>query len=174
MKKRIFALAGALAVPAAVPAGAHVSLEQAEAAAGSAYKAVLRVGHGCEGSPTVAIRVLIPDGVIAVKPMPKPGWELSTRVESYEKPVQHYDQTLTEGVREIGWTGGRLPDEWYDEFVFRGMLPKGEAGTVIRFPVVQECEKGVHRWIELPAEGQDVDELAEPAPGVTLIPASGH
>ena len=58
-------------------AQAHVVLESKQAPAGSTYKAVLQVGHGCEGSPTKSIRVQIPEGVIAVKPMPKPGWELS-------------------------------------------------------------------------------------------------
>jgi uncharacterized protein YcnI len=25
-------------------------------------------------------------------------------------------ETLTEGVREISWSGAELPDDWYDEF----------------------------------------------------------
>lgn len=153
------------------PAGAHVTLETAEAETGSTYKAVLRVGHGCEGSPTEAIRVRIPDGVIAVKPMPKPGWELSTTIEAYAEPVAYYEQMLTEGVREIAWTGGNLPDAWYDEFVFRVRLPEGKPGTTIYFPVVQECETGVHRWIEIPEAGQSAGDYEAPAPGVTLVAA---
>jgi len=50
----------------------HVTLEQRQAAVGAAYKAVFRVPHGCDGSPTIAIRVRIPEGVLDVKPMPKP------------------------------------------------------------------------------------------------------
>lgn len=168
MTTKILALAGALLAVGASPALAHVTLEAGEAPAGSTYKAVLRVGHGCGGSPTVTLRVRIPDGVIAVKPMPKPGWTLETRIEPYSDPVQYYDQTLTEGVREVIWRGGSLPDEWYDEFVLRGQLPQGETGQVIHFPVVQECEEGAHRWIEIPAEGQSVGDLEEPAPGVML------
>jgi uncharacterized protein YcnI len=152
-------------------ANAHVTLETSEAPAGSTYKAVLRVGHGCEGSPTIAIRVQIPDGVIAVKPMPKPGWELTTKVEPYPEPVPYFEDMLTEGVREIAWTGGSLPDEWYDEFVFRVRLPEEGAGTMLWFPLVQECEAGVHRWIEIPAEGESADDFEEPAPGVMLTPA---
>ena len=34
--------------------------------------------HGCSGSPTTAIRVRVPAGIIGVKPMPKPGWQLNT------------------------------------------------------------------------------------------------
>jgi periplasmic copper chaperone A len=172
MRPMTFALGAAIALAVQSTALAHITLEQREAPAGSTYKAVLRVGHGCEGSPTIAVRVQIPDGMIAVKPMPKPGWELDTRIEPYPEPVPYFDQTLTEGVREIAWTGGSLPDAWYDEFVFRGMLPDGEAGTTIYFPVVQECDAGGHRWIEIPAEGKTADEYEEPAPGVILAPGN--
>ena len=172
MTTRPSAVALALTALAAVPpaALAHVTLETQRAPAASTYKAVLRVGHGCGGSPTTAIRVRIPEGVIAVKPMPKPGWELATEVEPYAQPYQYLDQTLTEGVSEIAWTGGSLPDEWYDEFVFRGRLPDQPEGTVIHFPVVQECAEGVHRWIEIPEQGRSADDYEEPAPAVTLTP----
>lgn len=172
MRMMTFAFGGAALAALAASASAHVTLERNEAPAGSTYKAVLRVGHGCDGSATVAIRVQIPDGVIAVKPMPKPGWTLETTIGPYPAPVKYFEDTLTEGVREISWSGGNLPDAWYDEFVFRGQLPTGEPGTTIYFPVVQECETGVHRWIEIPAEGKSADDYEEPAPGVALTPKS--
>jgi periplasmic copper chaperone A len=168
MRTNLLALCGAIALASPGVASAHITLEVKEAPAGSTYKAVLRVGHGCEGAATVAIRVQIPDGVIAVKPMPKPGWKLTTKTGPYPEPVQYFEQALTEGVREISWAGGNLPDAWYDEFVFRGQLPDGEPGTMVWFPVVQECAEGVHRWIEIPAEGKIADDYEEPAPGLTL------
>jgi uncharacterized protein YcnI len=170
MKTKTLALSGAILLVTQGAALAHITLEQQEAKAGSTYKAVLRVGHGCEGSPTTAVRVRIPEGVIAVKPMPKPGWELATKVGRYAEPVQYYDEMLAKGVQEITWSAGNLPDAWYDEFVFRGRLPDGEPGTVIYFPTVQECTNGVHRWIEIPAEGKSRDDYEEPAPQVTLTP----
>jgi uncharacterized protein YcnI len=36
--------------------------------------------------------------------------------------------------------------------------------------VVQECEKGVHRWIEIPAAGKPASEYPEPAPALKLLP----
>jgi uncharacterized protein YcnI len=48
---RVAALAAATALALTGAAMAHVTLETAEAPAGSYYKAVMRVGHGCEGSP---------------------------------------------------------------------------------------------------------------------------
>jgi periplasmic copper chaperone A len=148
---------------------AHVTLESKEASPGSSYKAVLRVGHGCEGEPTTVIRVQIPEGVIAVKPMPKPGWELATVKDKYDQPYDYFGNELTEGVKQIEWSGGRLPDDYYDEFVFVGRLTDFKPGTVLHFPTVQECAGGVHRWIEIPAAGQDPDELEEPAPQLTII-----
>ena len=49
-------------------AAAHVTLEQGEAAANSTYKAILRVGHGCEGAATNVVRVQIPEGLICSFP----------------------------------------------------------------------------------------------------------
>ena len=69
--------------------------------------------------------------------------------------------------------GASLRDDFYDEFVFVGRLTDFAPGTVLSFPTVQECAEGVHRWIEIPAPGQDPDELDEPAPQLTIIEGSG-
>jgi len=168
-------LIGALAAAFTTPAAAHVTLETAEAKVGSHYKAVLRLPHGCEGNATVAVRVKIPDGLIAVKPMPKPGWTLATTTAKYGQPYSFlHNAKHTEGVTEISWSGGKLPDAWYDEFVFQGFIA-GELkpGETLYFPVVQECEKGVHRWIEIPEAGKTRGDTREPAPSLKLVPASG-
>jgi uncharacterized protein YcnI len=151
-----------------VSAFGHVTLERKEAPVGASYKAVFRVPHGCDGSPTTAIRVRIPDGVIDVKPMPKPGWTLNIVKGKYAKTYSLFHAQVSEGVTEIDWTGGKLPDDYYDEFVFQSFLASDlPEGQTIYFPVVQECEKGVHRWIEIPKEGTD---YPEPAPGLKLVP----
>jgi uncharacterized protein YcnI len=127
------------------------------------------VPHGCEGKATTTIRVQVPEGVIAAKPMPKPGWKLETVKGKYEKSYDLYGQQVGEGVKEIVWSGGELPDEFYDEFVFRAMLTGSlPAGAVLYFPVVQECGTAAERWIEIPAKGQDPESLEFPAPGVML------
>ncbi len=151
---------------------AHVSLETQEAAVGSTYKAVLRVPHGCDGKATVAVRVKLPEGFIAAKPMPKPGWELKTVKGSYAKAYELWGEKVAEGVQEIDWTGGNLPDDYYDEFVLRGTFATDlAAGETLYFPVVQECEGGaVERWIQIPQAGQSEDDLETPAPGVKLLP----
>jgi uncharacterized protein YcnI len=171
MLKRILS-AAALVAFGAVPALAHITLEKGEAAVGSTYKAVLRVPHGCDGKATIAVRVRLPEGFIAAKPMPKAGWELKTVKGKYAKAYELWGEKVTEGVQEIDWTGGRLPDEFYDEFVLRGTLAGDlPVGQTLYFPVVQECEGGaVERWIEIPQKGQSEDDLETPAPGLKLLP----
>ena len=168
----IAATTGCLSTGAAL---AHATLEAAESPQGAAYKAVLRVGHGCEGEATLKLRVQIPEGVISVKPMPKSGWTLETMKGSYAEAYDYYGTKLTEGVKEIVWTG-ELLDDHYDEFVFRGTLAAMHpVGSTVYFPVVQECATKAERWIELPAEGQNPDDLESPAPGVTITaPVEGH
>ncbi|MBJ6125602.1 YcnI family protein [Microvirga splendida] len=169
-------LRGALAATAllalAGTALAHTTLEAQQAPVASTYKAVLRVGHGCEGAPTLKLRVRIPEGVINVKPMPKPGWEMETVKASYEKTYDYHGMATSEGVREIIWTG-KLLDEHYDEFVFRAYLTNSlKPDTMLYIPVVQECEGGkADRWIEIPAEGKSADDYQYPAPGLKLLPA---
>jgi uncharacterized protein YcnI len=157
--------AGALAAVASAPQ-AHVVLERRSAVAGTYYKAVFMVGHGCEGAATTAIRVQIPDGVSYVKPMDKPGWTLETRTAALAKPVSHHGRTLTESVVEIVWRGGRLADDRYDEFVALLRLPK-EPGKIY-FKVLQACEVGEHAWVEVPAAGAAARKLERPAAELEL------
>lgn len=172
---RIFsraAFAAATLVSLAVPAFAHATFEVQEAKIGGSYKAVLRVPHGCGTEATHTVRIQIPEGFYNVKPMPKAGWTLETVTGPYENSYDNHGTTLTEGVKEIVWSEGNLPNEWYDEFVFRGSF----AGTLepgkFYFPAIQECATGEEAWIDVTG-----DENAEmPAPSVELLPAeaTGH
>jgi periplasmic copper chaperone A len=157
---------------AASPAVAHVYLEGKQATVGASYKAVFAVPHGCSGSPTVKIRVQIPEGVISVKPMPKAGWNVDIVDGPYANAYDYHGNKLTSGAKEVVWSGGKLPDRNYDEFIFSSFLTDSlKPETTLYFPVVQECEKGVSRWIEIPAEGAGHShEEKSPAPGVKLLP----
>ena len=168
---RLFSAALVTTSLAVSSAFAHVTLERQEAPVGAPYKAVFRVPHGCGTSATVKLRLRIPDGVIAVKPMPKPGWQIDTVKAKYDKTyTMFHNNTVSEGVKEVSFTG-RLPDDNYDEFVLSVYLTDElKAGSKLYFPVVQECETGVQRWIEIPEDGKDAHDLKEPAPGVNLLP----
>ncbi len=162
----------ALATCIASPAAAHVSLEKREAVVGSYYKAVFSVPHGCAGSATIKVRVQVPEGVIGIKPMPKPGWNLETIKGKYAAEYELHGSKLSEGVKEVMWSGGKLADDNYDEFVFASFLTtRLKPNTTLYFPVVQECEQGVSRWIDIPAAGAGHShDKQSPAPGVKLLP----
>lgn len=165
-----FILAGAVSL-VATGAFAHVTLEQGQANAGSSYKAVLRVPHGCDGAATTKVTVRVPEGMFAVKPKPVAGWELSTVIGPYAKSYDNHGTALTEGVTEITWSGGNLPDAWYEEFIFRGSLAGDLPEGPLYFPVVQECENGAfERWIEIPEAGHDAHDLPMPAPVLNIVP----
>ena len=156
---------------------AHITLTDQAALAGTTYRATLRVGHGCEGSPTTALRVSIPAGVTGAQPMPKAGWVLSTKVGPLATPYDNHGKKITEGVTEITWTataGNALPDAYYDEFVLRGGLP-ATAGPMW-FKVLQTCEKGSTDWAEVPASGASAKGLKLPAALLDIIPSgpAGH
>jgi uncharacterized protein YcnI len=169
MTIRMAALAALALVASTTGAFAHATLEVAEAPANSTYKAVLRVPHGCEGKPTTTVRVKIPEGVIVAKPMPKAGWDLATVTGKYAKTYDYYGTPVSEGVTEVVWSDGNLPDDWYDEFVVRVRLTDFAPGTAVYFPTVQECPDGAaERWIEIPAEGKSADDYESPAPGLTI------
>lgn len=152
------------------PALAHISLAEPEGEAGSAYRAILVVGHGCSGDATTAIRVQVPDGFYNVKPMPKAGWELETVIGPYDKPFENHGTQLTEGVKEIIWSGGNLPDAQFDEFTFRGTLGSDLAPGPVYFPVLQQCGDTEDAWIDT----SGAEDAEFPAPAVNVQPASGE
>ncbi len=160
----------------AAPALAHVSLERAEAEAGRSYKAVLKVPHGCEGSPTHTVRIEVPEGYIGVKPMPKAGWTLRTGRGAYAQAYAFYHgATLKEGVRTVEWSGGELPDDYYDEFVLSGFLARElSPGASLYFKVVQLCAKGELAWVEIPGEGVDPHDLKAPAAKLAIAGGSAE
>lgn len=165
----LFASAAALAVLLAAPAAAHVTLATGETAAGSYYKGILRVPHGCDGKATRSISVQIPEGVIGVRPMPKPGWTVTMTKGAYAKAYESHGKPVTEGVKEIVWSGNELGDDFYDEFVFASFVTDAFAvGQRVYFPTVQTCTQGEARWTDVPAAGQSARDLKSPAPALRI------
>lgn len=167
----VSALAAGIVVALGSAATAHVSFESKEAKVGAGYKAVLSVPHGCEGTPTTEVSVEIPEGVIGVKPMPKPGWKLSVEKGAYTHSYNfHHGEKKSEGVKKVTWSGGELPDEFFDQFVFSAFIA-GElpAGGKLAFPVTQKCAKGEMQWSDVPGPGVDPHSLEHPAPQLRLV-----
>ena len=153
---------------------AHVVLDEPRATAGSAYKAVLRVSHGCQGTATHTVSVLVPAGFRGAKPMPKAGWTLSVRKEPLAQPYESHGRRITEDVAEITWKAASreawLADAHFDEFVLRGQLPD-RPGT-LWFKLQQLCETGSWNWADVPASGTSTQGLKAPAALLEITPAA--
>lgn len=155
-------------------AQAHISLENRRAEAGTTYKAVLRASHGCEGSPIRELIVSVPEGVRGAKPMLKAGWRIDVERRTLAQPYQSHGRTISEDVARIRFSGGTLPDGFYDEFVIVATLPE-QPGTLY-WKVSQVCESGRIDWSEVPAAGQSPRELKSPAAVLEVVPGehAGH
>ena len=168
---RIPVVLAACLLTAAGPVAAHVVLAQRAAPVSSYYKASFQVGHGCEGSATVAIRVDIPDGIAVAKPQPKPGWDVTTERGPLANPATVHGKTVTEGVRSITWRGGPLADDHFDEFGAMLLLP-AQPGR-LHFRVLQTCEQGAIDWAGIPEPGSEPPRAPTPALDV-FDPADEH
>ncbi len=170
------ALSAAALIACTSSALAHAVLERREAAANAPYRAVLQIAHGCGASPTISVRVTIPESAVGARPMAKPGWTIATARGPYARayPALH-GGPVSEGVREITWSGGSLPADQFDEFVFSVRLADTfRPGEIVSFPTVQTCETGQHAWVEVAAPGQDRNALAAPAPSVRIAAATAQ
>lgn len=166
-------LSAALLVSTLAGASAHAVLERKEAAPGSGYRGVVQIMHGCDGRPTTRVSVTIPEGMIGAKPMPKPGWVVSTARGAYARPYQSFHGTVSEGVKTITWSGGELSDDEVDEFTFFVRVSDAFApGATVYFPIEQDCAQGGYRWSEIPAEGQSARDLKSPAPSIRIAAAA--
>lgn len=170
MRKTTLALALAAAA-LSHPAAAHVTILDPVATAGKPFRAAFKVGHGCDGSATTSVSILIPDGVVAVKPMPKPGWTLEVKKERLAKPYETHGKTITEDVKRVTWSGGPLPDAFYDEFVMQLRAP--ETPGKLYFKAEQVCEKGRWDWVEIPAAGKTRRDYRAPAAELEVRAAPG-
>jgi uncharacterized protein YcnI len=148
---------------------AHVTLAEPKAGAGSYYVGAFRVGHGCSGSPTTALRIEIPDGIASARPQPKPGWTVEIETAPLAKPVPgEMGETVTSRVTAVTLNGGSLPGDQFDQFLVLMKLP-AVPGQLL-FPATQTCAKGEEHWSDAPMAGM---RMPHPAPALTVTPATG-
>jgi periplasmic copper chaperone A len=133
----------------ASPAGAHVELDPAEAAAGSTLTLTFSFHHGKDGTATTALEVLLPEGAELVDLPAVPGWTA----------------TSDPAAGTITWSGGSVADGTEAAFPAVVTLPT-QPGEVL-FKTVQTTEAGELAWISQDeGEGEDV----QPAPRLVLTP----
>jgi periplasmic copper chaperone A len=169
----VAAATGALTLALAGTAGAHVTANPGEAPSDGYATLDFEIGHGCEESPTTQLRIKVPPSVPSVTPSRHPLWDLSTK-EGRKEKVELHGETITRGVSEVTYTARQpLPPDRLDAVRMSVRLPAGKEGESVYFPTIQRCEQGQTRWIQIPAEGENPDELEEPAPAVVLTAPEG-
>ena len=164
-------------VSLAAPASAHVTVTPSTTAAGAFAVLEFSVGHGCEDSPTTELTIQMPAGINSVSPTRNALWQVEKETEQLDPPVTDaHGNEITERVASVTYTADTpLPDGYRDTFELSLQLPEAE-GDTLRVPTIQTCEQGESAWIEVPQDGQDVEELDLPAPSFVISEAGegGH
>jgi uncharacterized protein YcnI len=165
--------AAGLLLATAGAASAHVTASPGESAAGGYTVLDFGVPHGCDGSPTTAVAIQIPEGVTSVKPTVVAGWKIDIDMETLATPLDDgHGGKITERTASVTYTATAEPlDDAYRQVFPVSMKMPDEAGTTLAFPVVQTCVQGETAWITVPEEGKAEPE--HPAPVVVLTAASG-
>ncbi len=174
---RVAAVAGLVAaavVGFASPASAHVTLTPSTTAAGAGALLQFSFSHGCDGSPTTALTIQVPEGINTVAPTRTALWEVELQSETLDPPVtDSHGAELTERVASVTYSSRTpVPDGVRDVVELSVQLPEAE-GETLAFPVIQTCQDGETAWIEVPADEADAEELEHPAPTITLTAPAG-
>ena len=167
-----------LSLSLAAPANAHVSVGGSTTEAGEYTVLTVSVPHGCEESPTTKVEIKIPEDVLSVTPTRNPFWDVSTSIVKLAKPVKDaHGNSVTERTGSVTYTATTpLPGDQRDAFELSFQIPD-KAGETLYFPTVQTCEEGKTAWVEIPAKGEDAEELEHPAPSLEITPndeGDGH
>lgn len=169
---RLARFAFPLSLALSAPALSHIVFDKDEGAAGGYYAGILRVSHGCDGSPTRSIRVEIPAAVISIRPQPKAGWIVKIEKVPLKEPVAgEGGSKITERVTAISWTG-ELPADQFDQFGVMMKLP-ANAGPLY-FPTRQICASGQANWTNIPPSPEKWHDVPTPAPMITVKGKDEH
>jgi uncharacterized protein YcnI len=152
MRKQIVAIMAALTsvLLGAVPAFAHVVVKPNEVGVAAFQTFTIGVPNE-KDSPVVNLRLLIPDGLKSVSPNVKPGWTVEVK-----KTGDGEDAKVT----EIDWTGGSIPAEQRDDFVFSAQVPANE--TTLQWKAYQTYQNGdIVSWDQAPVKNMTDDQREE-------------
>jgi periplasmic copper chaperone A len=169
-KAKLFAggvtVIAALSLPAV--AGAHVTLQPQEGAAGAFVVENVRVPNEDEQAGTTKVSVEFPPGFAEVSFEPVQGWKVDVKKTKLAQPITTDEgDKLTEQVSQVTWSGGRIGPGEFQDFPVSLQLPD-KAGSTLTFKAVQTYDNGkVVRWIGPP-------DAEEPAPQVKVTAAEGE
>lgn len=156
-------------------ASAHVHVHPESTEAGESTLLTFETSHGCEGSPTTAVTVTLPEQISDATPTANPGWTINKVTEDFAEPrVLDNGTSISSRTSQVVFTAVEpLPDGVRDTFQLSVRLPDA-AGETLAFPVLQSCSEGETDWAQLPAAGQSDADLESPAPAFTITDGPGE
>jgi uncharacterized protein YcnI len=150
-------LGGALVLAAPLAASAHVHVTPEEASANASTRLAFSFSHGCDGSPTTALTVQIPEGVDGVTPVLDGAWSIERELGDDGIPTRVTYTAMT--PVEDGLSASVSMD-----VIFASSVAESD----VAFPVLQTCATGQTDWAEVAEDGQDPHDLDAPAPVVAV------
>ncbi|MFB7893342.1 YcnI family protein [Microbacterium sp. NPDC056044] len=147
----------ALALGAPLAASAHVHVTPESAAAGGSETLTFSFSHGCDGSPTTALAIDIPEGVGNATPVVQGGWTITRELGANGVPtrvVYTADTPVEDGLKAA--------------VAMDVLFTEGAADTTLAFPVTQTCAVGETAWTQIAEDGEDPHDLDAPAPLVAV------
>ena len=157
---------GAILVPTA--ASGHVTVNPAQAPAGSYAAVAVRVPTESASQSTTKVVLKFPPGFLSTSFESKPGWKTVVVKRKLGKPVETMDGPVDEEVDQVVWTAtdGGIPPGQFASFPLTLLVPQ-EAGKTVAFKALQTYSDGkIVRWIG-PADAE------EPAAQFTITQATG-
>ncbi len=150
------AIAAGLVLAAPAAASAHVGVSPDSVEPEGSAVLTFSFTHGCEQSPTTALRITMPDGLTSVSPTADNAWDIA---------LEHADNGLVSAVTYTATTP--IPSDLRGAASMAVRLGE-DAPASLAFPVEQQCESGVNEWVEIAEDGTDPHELDAPAPVVAV------
>lgn len=132
---------------------AHVIVKPSQAGVASTVTFDMGVPNE-KDTPTVGMRLLIPDGLAEVVPDVKSGWSITVKKNG-------------DSVTEIDWTGGSIPPSQRDQFYFSAQVPAKE--TTLNWKAYQMYQDGsTVAWVNTPSK-DPMDDKAPPPYSTTNV-----
>lgn len=161
-RRRARALGGviagiALVLAAPLAASAHVHVSPTDSAAGQTTRLDFTFSHGCDGSPTVAVVLDLPDGLDAVTPVLDGAWRITRDLGADGIPTAVTYTAVAPVEDGVSATVSM-------DVVFASSVAESD----VAFPVRQQCADGETDWSEVAEAGQDAHDLEAPAPVVSV------
>ncbi|MGO2747432.1 YcnI family copper-binding membrane protein [Microbacterium sp.] len=158
----IAALAAGLVLAAPAAAQAHVGVSPDAVEPEGSAVLTFSFTHGCENSPTTALRITMPEGLTSVSPTVDAMWDVA---------VERADNGL---VSAVTYTAATPVAHDLRGAVTMAVRLGEDAPESLVFPVEQQCETGTNEWVEIAEDGQDPHALDSPAPVVTVTDATDN